>query len=257
MQPHSKGLHAPHRSPHGMRGRSKLQQRMVFYLCLVEFVTAHGPIRQEEGWVVFEKDHVMSACCMWSPVSGGVRNHPDPAGMGRLSTEDSSISWALGSVRLQPSKAEWTAAKSTKEEAMTHQAAQVMPNIYVQSVDDVRKFYMEKLGFQHVMGMVGRDGSMDFCIITLNGASIMPARPMEKIEGTAPASKRPVEIYISVPNVDAYHDEVKKQGATIVTPLSTQWWGDRNFAVTDPVGYKVWFFQTVGQIDAPPGVKIV
>ena len=39
-------------------------------------------------------------------------------------------------------------------------------------------------------------------------------------------------------------------------PLETQWWGDRTFAVMDPYGYQIWFYQTVAE-PKPPGTKIV
>jgi len=38
------------------------------------------------------------------------------------------------------------------------------------------------------------------------------------------SSKRPVEIYLEVDDVNAYHDRVKKNGVRITTPLTDQWW---------------------------------
>jgi catechol 2,3-dioxygenase-like lactoylglutathione lyase family enzyme len=42
-------------------------------------------------------------------------------------------------------------------------AGRVMPMIVVGSVDAIRNFYVDTLGFTHVMGMVGKDGQLDFC----------------------------------------------------------------------------------------------
>jgi uncharacterized glyoxalase superfamily protein PhnB len=139
------------------------------------------------------------------------------------------------------------------------QAATVIPNLYVDSVDEVRTFYLERLGFEHMMGVVGKDGGLDFCMVTRGGAMVMLARPTEKMEGTSRSfpTKRPLELYISVEDVDRYHDEVKKRGVSISQPLATQWWGDRNFAVSDPYGYLVWFYQTVSEPKPPAGVKMV
>lgn len=134
----------------------------------------------------------------------------------------------------------------------------VMPIISVDSVDEIRKFYVEKLGFSHMMGIVGKDGQFDFCTVVLGGAKIMLTRPQAKIEGTKPASaRRPVEIYLEVADVDAFHDQVKQRGARITSPLTTQWWGDRTFTVMDPYGYQVWFYQTVAEPKPPQGAKIV
>src|SRR5882672_11743331 len=93
------------------------------------------------------------------------------------------------------------------------QNAQVMPMISVDSVDHARAFYVDKLGFGHMMGMLGKDGQMDFCTVTLGGGKVMLTRPPERIEGNGLTStKRPVEIYFEVNDVNAYHDQVKGNG---------------------------------------------
>ena len=71
------------------------------------------------------------------------------------------------------------------------------------------------------------------------------------------ASKRPVEIYLEVADVDKYHNELTTKGIKVTTPLTDQWWGDRTFTVLDPFGYQVWFFQTVADPIPPKGAKLV
>ena len=136
--------------------------------------------------------------------------------------------------------------------------AQLMPMISVDSVEHARTFYVEKLGFGHMMGMLGKDGRLDFCTVVLGGGKVMLTRPQEKAVGTDPtSSKRPVEIYFEVEDVNAYHDQLKKQGVRMTSPLTDQWWGDRTFTVIDPFGYQIWFYQTVGDPVPPQGAKIV
>lgn len=138
------------------------------------------------------------------------------------------------------------------------QIAQLMPMISVDSVDLARAFYVEQLGFDHQMGMLGKDGELDFCTVTLGGAKVMLMRPQEKTENTgATSAKRPVELYLQVADVNAYHDQVTNKRVRITSPLTDQWWGDRTFTVMDPFGYQVWFYQTVGEPKPPQGVKIV
>jgi PhnB protein len=138
------------------------------------------------------------------------------------------------------------------------QNAQLMAMISVDSVDQAREFYIEKLGFGHMMGMLGKDGQLNFCTVTLGGAKVMLLRPQEKIEGTnATSAKRPVELYLEVDGVDGYHDQVKKRGVKVTTPLTDQWWGDRTFTVMDPFGYQIWFYETVGEPKPPQGAKII
>jgi uncharacterized glyoxalase superfamily protein PhnB len=138
-------------------------------------------------------------------------------------------------------------------------ARQVVPNIYVDAIEEIRDFYIDRLGFAHMMGVVGKDGRLDFCIVTRAGAMVMFARPQQQIEGTARAhtTPRPLSIYFEVDDADGYHDEVKARGVTVSDPLTNQWWGDRTFAVRDPYGYQLWFYQHVGEIAPPPGITVV
>jgi uncharacterized glyoxalase superfamily protein PhnB len=131
---------------------------------------------------------------------------------------------------------------------------EVMPIIAVESVDEIRNFYVEALGFDHVMGVVGKDGQFDFCTVVKDGARIMFMRG----GGKSPKAKQPVELYVEVADVEAYHAILQKRKAVRVTdPLATQWWGDRTFKVMDPCGYELWFYQTVGEPKPPQGAKIV
>jgi uncharacterized glyoxalase superfamily protein PhnB len=130
----------------------------------------------------------------------------------------------------------------------------VMPIITVASVDDTRGFYVDTLGFQHVMGMVGKDGQLDFCTVTLGHASIM----FNRAPGAAlRAGKQPVEIYLEVADVDALHEALAAKGVAISDPLVLQWWGDRTFKVLDPNGYQVWFYTNVADPVPPAGAKLV
>jgi uncharacterized glyoxalase superfamily protein PhnB len=138
------------------------------------------------------------------------------------------------------------------------QSAQLMAMIYVDSVEDARSFYVDKLGFTHMMGMLGKDGLLDFCTVSLNGARIMLMRPSEGIKGTnATTEKRPVELYLEVADVEDYHELVKKQKIKSTTRLTDQWWGDRTFTVLDPFGYQIWFYQNVAEPKLPAGAKVV
>ncbi len=134
-----------------------------------------------------------------------------------------------------------------------------MPIIAVPSVDEVRSFYVDALGFDHMMGVIGKDGHLDFCTVMLSGARMMFSRRQGKESAAKPLQdKQPVEIYLQVSDVQAYYDELKqKRQVKITDPLTTQWWGDRTFKIIDPCGYEVWFYQTVGEPKPPQGVKIV
>jgi PhnB protein len=133
---------------------------------------------------------------------------------------------------------------------------QVMPIIAVDSVDAARDFYVDKLGFEHVMGVVGKDGQLDFVTVVLGGARVMFSRAVTPVP-PANSGKRPVEIYLQVEDVDRYHTRVQKSGVKISDPLKLQWWGDRTFKVLDPNGYEIWFFTHVAEPKPPQGAKII
>lgn len=128
----------------------------------------------------------------------------------------------------------------------------VMPLRYVESVDATRLFYLEALGFESLMGVVGKDGALDFAIVQREGAMLMLSRPED-----AGTTRGPLAIYVEVGDVDGYHAELIGRGIAIAEPPTTQWWGDRSFSVIDPAGDALWFWQTVGPFDPPPGVTVI
>jgi uncharacterized glyoxalase superfamily protein PhnB len=135
---------------------------------------------------------------------------------------------------------------------------QIMPIITVESVDRVRDFYVETLGFDHVMGVLGKDGQLEFVTIVMGGARVMFSRSEAALLPSTPSgSKQPVALYLEVADVQAYHDSLKKKGVQITDELVNQWWGDRTFKIKDPGGYEIWFYQTVGEPRPPQGTKIV
>jgi len=133
----------------------------------------------------------------------------------------------------------------------------VMPMIQVEAVDDVRDFYVDKLGFEHRMAVVGKDGTLDFCNLVLGDAALMFMRSPEGGPATAASGDQAVELYVEVDDVDGHHTTIRDRGVDVLDPLTDQWWGDRTFVVSDPNGYRVWFFQKIAEPVPPPGMKIV
>ncbi len=54
-------------------------------------------------------------------------------------------------------------------------------------------------------------------------------------------------IYVDGMDVDAYYEELKEKGLTIVDPIKDQFWSDRSFTVKDKFGY---FLVFTKEIDA-------
>lgn len=62
------------------------------------------------------------------------------------------------------------------------------------------------------------------------------------VDGERP--RRANHVFIEVQDIDALHDRIKTQ-APIVMAIHTQWYGMREFAITDPDGYVITFAQRV------------
>lgn len=135
----------------------------------------------------------------------------------------------------------------------------VVPVFAVESVDEIRRYYVEALGFQHIRGVVGSDGQFDFCTVAKDGARIMFARaPGECRDPKSTVAKQPVGVYLEVADVDLYFGQISKNKDVKMTEqLVTQWWGDRTFKVMDPHGYELWFHQNVSEPKPPKDMKIV
>lgn len=138
------------------------------------------------------------------------------------------------------------------------QSTGIIPSFLVEEVEPLRSFYIDKLGFEPSMGMVGKDGKLDFAMVSMRGLSVMIGRPPKAgVKGVKPETERAVEIYCYVADVDGYYEYLNKKRVPIVKPIATEWWGDRLFSLKDPYGYTLYFCQTVAQPNPPPGVTVV
>jgi len=133
----------------------------------------------------------------------------------------------------------------------------VVPSFTVDAVEPLRDFYIEQLGFAHMMGIVGKDGKLDTAIVVRDGMTVMIGRAEKPAPGTelTPKYDRTVDLYFYVRDVDAYHAEIAARGVAIVDALTTHWWGDRSFRVKDPYGYSISIAQTVAEFNPPADVK--
>lgn len=134
---------------------------------------------------------------------------------------------------------------------MSAHPAQLMPIVSVPSVDAARDFYVDRLGFDHLMAVVGSDGALEFCTVLREGARIMFNRGTES-STAAPSTA----FYLETTNIDAYHRQLLDSGLN-PSPLEDMWWGDRVTIIEDLNGYKLWFYQQVGDPIPPEGMKIV
>lgn len=104
------------------------------------------------------------------------------------------------------------------------------------------KFY-KKLGFD----VTYSDESIS--IVTLNGFSIdlVNIRDEAKfaVDAMAQEKGRGMYVYVLVDDVDQKYSELVKQGFKPATEPKTWEWGNREFILKDPDGYKLCFYKVI------------
>ena len=128
-------------------------------------------------------------------------------------------------------------------------ATKITPNLIVSSVERSLAFYTDVLGFARGMTVPEQSPFVFAAVasgpleIFLNDRSTV-TKESPQMAGLAFGGGN--TMFIEVDGIDALHDRIKPN-VTIVMPLVTQWYGLREFAITDPDGYVITFAQRVAQ----------
>jgi uncharacterized glyoxalase superfamily protein PhnB len=123
----------------------------------------------------------------------------------------------------------------------------VTPNLLVRDVAKSLSFYRDVLGFTikesvppaepYVFVMLERDAAMVFLNDIKAAEEDYPPAVSMPQGGTA-------ALFFVITGVDAFHEQVEAK-ATVIMPLKTQFYGMREFAVTDPDGHILTFAERV------------
>ena len=91
----------------------------------------------------------------------------------------------------------------------------------------------------------GPDGTLAHAALTIGRAMIMIEAEFPTLASRAPEpnGSSPVVLYVYVPDVDATVERAVACGATVLLPLTNQFWGDRTARILDPAGH-VWTVST-------------
>ena len=128
-------------------------------------------------------------------------------------------------------------------------ATKITPNLIVSSVDRSLSFYTDVLGFARGI-TVPEQSPFVFASVTSGPIEIFfndrstVTKESPQMAGLAFGGGN--TMFIEVDGIDALHDRIKPN-VTITMPLATQWYGMREFAITDPDGYVITFAQRVVQ----------
>jgi catechol 2,3-dioxygenase-like lactoylglutathione lyase family enzyme len=100
-------------------------------------------------------------------------------------------------------------------------------------------------------GLLGRDVHLDWdgphgrgVIFRLGDGLVEIEEVLGDVE---PGALRPANVAVAVETdeLEAVHDRLVGAGVAILEPLTVRPWGHRNFAVHDPNGLQLWFFEKV------------
>ena len=106
--------------------------------------------------------------------------------------------------------------------------------------------------------MDGPDGKVGHAELEIGNARIMLAEENPTMgEGHASAASigaSPVSLYLYIPDVDRVVERAVGEGAKLLKPVQTQFYGDRNGFIRDPFGH-LWGISTHVEDVAPQEMK--
>jgi len=121
----------------------------------------------------------------------------------------------------------------------------VIPMLSYADAGAAIEFLTKAFGFAERFRMDMPDGSVGHAELTLGDAVVMLASEWEAGGVVSPQRLPavPVQLYVSVPDVDAHFARARAEGATIATEPVDQDYGERNYRAIDPEGHR-WIFGT-------------
>lgn len=121
----------------------------------------------------------------------------------------------------------------------------IVPSLAYDDAPAAIEFLCRAFGFQEAMRMPMPDGQIGHAELVLHGNTLMLASSFREAVGIGGPRELPhlhssVSVYVD--DVDAHYAQAAAAGATILEPLTDQFWGDRTYRAEDPEGQR-WMFQ--------------
>jgi PhnB protein len=116
------------------------------------------------------------------------------------------------------------------------------PHLVVGDAAAAIDFYVKAFGAVEVGRVPRPDGKLVHAALRINGATVMlnddfPETCGGKSMTPTALGGTPVTIHLTVDDVDTKFQRALDAGATVVTELTDQFWGDRYGMVADPFGH--------------------
>jgi PhnB protein len=117
----------------------------------------------------------------------------------------------------------------------------VIPMLVCRDAKSEIEFCKTAFGAEELSRRLGPDGTVVHATLAIDGALIMVHGEYPNLASRAPLSdgSSPVVIYIYVADVDAAIARAVAAGASVLLPVTDQFWGDRTGRIIDSSGH-VW-----------------
>jgi PhnB protein len=121
----------------------------------------------------------------------------------------------------------------------------VAPYLFIKGAGDAIEFYKKAFGARDLGRMTQPDGKVAHAEIQIGGSRIMLSDEHPPMGAVGPASLggSPVMLHLYVDDVDALFAQAVAAGATVVRPLTDEFYGDRAGGLKDPFGH-LWHLAT-------------
>lgn len=129
----------------------------------------------------------------------------------------------------------------------------IIPALAVADIAASLRFYTETLGFQTVFTLPDDNGVLVHASASLGDSHVMFGRIDPSLPHDQPPLGRGVALYTTVADdvdIDALFARVKASGAPVISEPTDQFWGHRDWGVTDPDGYVVIVSKVIRRVTA-------
>jgi PhnB protein len=129
----------------------------------------------------------------------------------------------------------------------------IIPTLAVADIDASVRFYTKILGFDIGFTLPGEDGKLIHASVQRGNSSLMFGRVDASNRHDQDPLGRGVVLYATVADnedIDAYFQRVRDAGATVVQEPTDQFWGHRDWGITDPDGYLLFISKVMQAVSA-------
>jgi PhnB protein len=130
------------------------------------------------------------------------------------------------------------------------------PYLTVKNAASAIDFYKRAFGATETMRMEDPTGKVGHAEIKIGNSPIMLSDEYPEMGARSPESigGSPVMIHLYVEDVDTLASQAVAAGATVVTPVADQFYGDRGGKLADPFGH-IWWIATHKEDVAPDEMR--